>query len=69
MKNNEGTSDGTPAVERLTYNKREALVALGIHATTLYRLEQRGLIRSVPGLRHKLYSVESIKRFVNGKTA
>ena len=62
------TAAGT--VERLALNKRDARLALGgVSETTLWRLEQRGLITSIPGLRHKLYSVESLKRFVSGRAA
>lgn len=54
-------------VERLALNKRDARQALGgISETSIWRLERRGLISAIPGLRHKLYSVESLKRFVAG---
>jgi hypothetical protein len=56
------------SIERLALNKAEAREALGgISAVTIWRLERRGLIQAIPGLRHKLYSVESLKRFVAGK--
>jgi len=54
-------------VARLTYNRREACFALGIRTSTLWRLEKCGRIRSIAGIRHKLYSIESLKRFVEGK--
>ncbi len=53
-------------VERLTLNTRDACSAIGVCPATLWRLEKRGLIKAVPGLRHKLYSVASLKHFVNG---
>ncbi len=37
----------------------------GIHPRSLARLEQRGLIRSVKLLRHKLYAMEDLKALVN----
>ena len=55
-------------VVRLTYTTREACIALGIGVTTLWRLEKRGLIRSVPGIRHKLYPRANLIKFVEGKT-
>lgn len=53
-------------IEKLAYSADEACTVLGIGRTSLWRLERRGLIRSIPHLRHKLYPVESLKRFVNG---
>lgn len=59
----------TAPLEKLAYNADEACAALGIGRTSLWRLEKRGLIRAVPGLRCKLFSVDSLKRFANGKAA
>ena len=55
-----------PAVERLTYTAAETCTVLGIKRTTLWRLELRGLIQSVRGVRTKLYSRKAIERFVEG---
>ncbi len=51
-------------VEKLAYNKKEVQAALGIGETTIWRLEKRGLLRPVPGLRHKLYPVAQLRRLV-----
>jgi predicted site-specific integrase-resolvase len=51
-------------IERLTFNSREACQALGVSSTTLWRLEKRGLISSVAGIRTKLYPVAVLRRFV-----
>lgn len=60
---------GEPRVEPLALNKEQTKQALGgISDVTLWRLERRGLLPSVPGIRHKLYSVAAIKRFLEGKT-
>ena len=59
----------TAPVEKLAYTAEEACAALGVGRTTLWRWEQRGLIRSVPHIRHKMYSVEMLKRLVNGSRA
>lgn len=50
-------------IEKLTYNAREACVALGISSTTLWRLERRGFLTPLPGLRHKLYPTAAVRRF------
>ncbi len=50
---------------KLLLKTTDACRALGgIHPRTLARLEQRGLIKSVPLLRHKLYSREDIENLV-----
>lgn len=56
-----------PVLERLVYNRIELGQVLGLCETSIWRLERRGLIKPVPGLRHKLYSVEAVKRFIAGK--
>jgi hypothetical protein len=52
-------------VEKLTYNTREACQALGVSPTTLWRMEGKGIIHAVPGLRMKLYSVRALRRLVD----
>ena len=50
---------------RLLLKTQEACEILGgIHARTLARLEQRGLIRGVKLLRHKLYARADIEALV-----
>jgi hypothetical protein len=57
-------------VEKLAYNKSEACAALGgISVTTLWRFEKRGLLKPIPGIRHKLYPVAALRRFVEGGAA
>lgn len=58
-----------PSVQKLAYSAKEASEALGVSTTTLWRLEKRGLIRAVPGMRVKLYGVDELRRFVGGKSA
>ena len=53
--------------ERLAYTKKELLVSLSLSPVTLWRLEKRGLIHAVTGIRHKLYSVAEVKRFLAGR--
>jgi hypothetical protein len=55
----------TATVEPMALNAEQTRKALGdISEVTLWRLNKRGLLRPVPGIRHRLYSVASIKRFL-----
>jgi hypothetical protein len=56
-----------PPVERLAYSKKEAGAALGLSPVSLWRLEKAGLLMPIPYLRHKRYSIETLKKFVAGK--
>ena len=51
-------------VEELTYDGAQVCAAIKISATTLWRLEKRGRLKSLPGLRHKRYSIAGVRRFV-----
>ncbi len=51
-------------IERLAYTKDELCTSLSLSPITLWRLEKRGLIHAVAGIRHKLYSVAEVKRFL-----
>ena len=51
-------------IERLAYTKEELCTSLSLSPITLWRLEKRGLIHAVTGIRHKLYSVAEVKRFL-----
>lgn len=67
-KNETLSAGATPTVARLAYNAKEACAALGgVSATSLWRWEKRGLLKTIPGVRHKLYSLETLQRFVAGK--
>jgi hypothetical protein len=57
----------TATVEKLAYNTAELCAALGLCETTIWRLAQRGLLRPIPGLRHKLYAKAEVQRFLSGK--
>lgn len=66
-------SESSPSLrvvpQRLLYTKREACELLGLSETTLWRLEQRGLLRPVAHIRHKRFSRREIDRFIsNGST-
>uniref|UniRef100_UPI00404A0AC1 hypothetical protein n=1 Tax=Cephaloticoccus sp. TaxID=1985742 RepID=UPI00404A0AC1 len=51
-------------VLRLTYTKRELCAALHLSPVTLWRLEQRGVLMPLRGLRHKIYPVSVVERFL-----
>lgn len=61
------TLDSSHRVERLAYTAAEVRASLGISNVSLYRLEQRGILVPLKYLRHRLYTVDSIKRFLSGK--
>jgi hypothetical protein len=63
----EKQSDG-PALPRLAYSMQETARILGLSYQTVYRLNKRGLLRSSSALRHKLFPVEEIKRFLQATT-
>jgi hypothetical protein len=56
-------SNGAPEA-RLTYTKAELCKALRLSPTTLWRLEQRGVLLPIAGLRHKIYPVAAVERFL-----
>jgi hypothetical protein len=61
------TPNAKPIVERLAYTKSELCEALRLSPVTLWRLEQRGLLMPIAGLRHKLYPVTTVERFLAGE--
>lgn len=65
QKQKKGPVECNPPSASLLVNVREACRLMGgISPRTLRRLEQRGLIRSIPLTRHKLYRREDIERLV-----
>lgn len=59
------TISGATSVAPLALNAVQTRQALGgISETTLWRLTARGLLRPVPGIRHRLYPVSGIQRFL-----
>ena len=57
-------SEAPQQIERLVYTKDELCTSLSLSPITLWRLERRGLIHAVAGIRHKIYSVAEVKRFL-----
>ncbi len=62
----ENTRTEKSEVQRLTYTLAETCSAIGISPTTIWRLERRGLLLPIQGLRHKRFSVNAVRRFVEG---
>jgi DNA-binding transcriptional MerR regulator len=55
--------------EKLAFTRREVQAALGgISTVTLWRLEKRGLLRPVQGIRHRIYARTEIERFLDRQT-
>ena len=52
-------------VARLVYTKAELTQALGLSSITIHRLEQRGLLNPVQGVRHKLFALAEVDRFLS----
>jgi len=67
MMNADENRRSRPEVQRLTYNASEVCEALGVSQQTLWRIESRGLLPRIPGIRHRLYAVTTVMRFVEGK--
>lgn len=57
-------SEAIQQIERLAYTKKELLAYLNLSPVSLWRLERRGLIHSIAGIRHKRYSVAEVRRFL-----
>jgi hypothetical protein len=56
-------------VQKLAYTAEELRAAIGLSSVTIWRLESRGLIRSVPGIGKKLYSRATVEAWVNGQAS
>jgi len=55
-----------PPVESLTYSVTETATVLGVSLPTVYRLVARGVLRPLPGLRHKRLPKRQVHAFVEG---
>jgi len=53
-----------PSPNRLAFTAKETCEMLGISLKTLSRLEQRQLLLPLKALRKKLYTLESINKFL-----
>lgn len=55
------------AAKELALPAKEVCRRLNISYVTLYRLRARGLLCPVPGIRHLIYSVAAVERFLARK--
>ena len=60
-------SSSNLSVARIVYSKAELCEVLQISPVSAWRLEKRGLLMPVPGLRHKIYARAAVDRFLAGK--
>src|SRR5271154_5221713 len=59
----------TPAqLSRLTYSVKETALMLGVSDKSVYRLIERGLLKSCSALRHKRILKTEIERFLRATT-
>ena len=58
------TAASAPPATRLAYTKAQLLDVLPVSSTTLWRWEKRGILKPIPGIRHKLYSVAAVRLIV-----
>ena len=57
-------SSSSKGQERLAFSVGEVASALGISKPTVYRLLQRGLLKTSKALRHKLVPRSELERFL-----
>jgi len=53
--------------QKLAYTVAELSDELGLSRVSIYRLEVRGLLKPVPGIRKKLYARTEVEKFLAGK--
>lgn len=58
-----------PQKVKLAYTVQQLSEELGLSPVTIYRLEQRGLIRSSRAVRRKIYAHTEVQRFLAATTA
>ena len=52
-------------LEALTYSVAETAQVLGVSEPTIYQLVSRRLLRPMPGLRHKRFSMRQVLAYAN----
>ena len=58
------TSSEKPTLPRLAYTMEEAAQILGCSYISVHRMIKRGLLKSLPHLRHKMIPASELARFV-----
>jgi hypothetical protein len=54
-----------PLPPKLAFTLKELSAELGISKASIYRLEERGLLKSLPYLRTKVYARREVERFLD----
>ena len=54
---------------KLAYTARELCAELSLSRDTIYKLESAGRLKSIPGIRHKIFSRAEVERFLRGGKA
>jgi DNA-directed RNA polymerase specialized sigma24 family protein len=69
MKNLVPVQSNEVAAERLAYSMRETAKLIGVSYQTVWRLSQRGLLKSSTALRTKLFAKSEIERFLKASVS
>jgi hypothetical protein len=56
-----------PLPRKLAFTLKELSAELGISKASVYRLDARGLLKSLPYLRTKIFSREEVEKFLSGR--
>ena len=54
---------------KMAYTAKELCAELSLSRDTIYKLESSGRIKSIPGIRHKIYSRAEVERLLRGGRA
>ena len=57
-----------PPLPKLAFSTVETAEIIGVSAMTIHRLTKRGLLRASNALRHKVYPLSEIERFLKATT-
>jgi DNA-binding XRE family transcriptional regulator len=61
---------GIPQIRpKLAYTAKELCAELSLSRDTIYKLESAGRLKSIPGIRHKIYSRAEVERLLRGGRA
>ena len=63
------TDDKREITPRLAYTMKQLCAELSLSPVTIYRLEARGLLKSLPGVRRKIYSRAQVEKLLSGGSA
>ena len=61
-------SRAVESVERLLYTTAQVCQALGLSRTSVWKLEKLGVLKPLPHIRTRLYSVEAVRALAQNRT-